>query len=51
MLVGGMLQQELRELLRLMQAAGFSNAEAAPAKFRVFGLSILAFVRGSARKS
>ena len=49
-LFGGMLQHDLLELLPLMQAAGFSDVEIAPAKFRVFGLSILAFVRGSARK-
>jgi cyclopropane fatty-acyl-phospholipid synthase-like methyltransferase len=51
MLFGGMLQHDLRELLPLMQASGFSDVETAPAKFRVFELSILAFVRGSARKS
>jgi ubiquinone/menaquinone biosynthesis C-methylase UbiE len=50
-LFGGMLQHDLRELLPLMQAAGFSDVEIAPAKFRVLGLSILAFARGSARKS
>jgi ubiquinone/menaquinone biosynthesis C-methylase UbiE len=51
MLFGGMLQHDFRELLPLMEAAGFSDVETAPAKFRVFGLSILAFVRGNARKS
>ena len=50
MLFGGMLQHDLRELQPLMQAAGFSDVEMAPAKFRVLGLPILAFVRGSARK-
>jgi hypothetical protein len=45
-----MLQQELRELLPIMQTWGFSDMEIAPTKFRVFGLSILAFARGSARK-
>ena len=49
-LFGGMLQHVLRELLLVMQAVGFSDAEIAPAKFRVLGLSILAFARGSARK-
>ncbi len=51
MLVGGMLQHDLRELLPLMEASGFSDVEIAPVKFRILGLSILAFVRGSARKT
>jgi len=51
MLFGGMLQHDLRELLPLMETSGFSDVETAPAKFRVLGLSILAFVRGNARKS
>jgi hypothetical protein len=51
MLFGGMLQHDLRKLLPLMQVSGFSDMEMAPAKFRVLGLPILAFVRGSARKS
>jgi ubiquinone/menaquinone biosynthesis C-methylase UbiE len=51
MLFGGMLEHDLRELLPLMEASGFSDVEIAPANFRIFGLSILAFVRGNARKS
>jgi ubiquinone/menaquinone biosynthesis C-methylase UbiE len=51
MLLGGMQQHDLRELLPLMEASGFSDIETAPAKFRILGLSILAFVSGSARKS
>jgi ubiquinone/menaquinone biosynthesis C-methylase UbiE len=50
-LLGGMLQHDLRELLPLMEASGFSDVEIAPVKFRILGLSVLAFVRGSARKS
>lgn len=50
-LFGGMLQHDLRELLPLMEASGFSDMEIAQARFRVLGLSILAFVRGTARKS
>jgi ubiquinone/menaquinone biosynthesis C-methylase UbiE len=50
-LFGGMLQHDLRELLPLMETSGFSDIEIAQARFRVLGLSILAFVRGSARKS
>ena len=47
----GMLQHDLQELLPLMETSGFSDIEIAQAGFRVLGLSILAFVRGSARKS
>ena len=49
-LFGGMLQHDLRELFPLMEASGFSDVEFAQAKFRVLGLSILAFVRAIARK-
>lgn len=49
-LLGGMLQHDLRELLPLMAASGFSDVEIAPVKFRILGLSVLAYVRGSARK-
>ena len=51
MLFGGMLEHELQELRPLMEASGFSNIEIAPAKFRVLGLSVLSYVRGSAQKS
>jgi ubiquinone/menaquinone biosynthesis C-methylase UbiE len=51
MILGGMLQHDLRELLPLMDATGYSDVEIAPVKFRILGLSILAFVRGSAQKS
>ena len=51
MLLGGMLQHDLRELLPLMEASGFSDVEIAPVKFRILGISILAFVRGNVRKS
>ncbi len=51
MFLGGMLQHDLRELLPLMEASGFSDVEIAPVKFRMLGLSVLAFVRGRARKS
>jgi cyclopropane fatty-acyl-phospholipid synthase-like methyltransferase len=47
---GGMLQHELRELLPLMEASGFSNVELGSANFKILGLSVLGFVRGSARK-
>jgi demethylmenaquinone methyltransferase/2-methoxy-6-polyprenyl-1,4-benzoquinol methylase len=50
-LFGGMLEHELQELRPLMEVSGFSNIEIAPAKFRVLGLSVLSYVRGSAQKS
>jgi ubiquinone/menaquinone biosynthesis C-methylase UbiE len=50
-LLGVMLKHDLQELLPMMEASGFSEIEIAPVKFRILGLSILAFVRGSARKS
>ncbi len=42
----GGLEHDLHELLPMMEAAGFSEIECAPAKFSVMGLSILAYVRG-----
>lgn len=50
-LFGGMLQHDLRELLPLMESSGYSDLEIEQARFRVLGLSMLAFVRGRARKS
>jgi ubiquinone/menaquinone biosynthesis C-methylase UbiE len=50
MLFGGMLEHELQELRPLMEASGFSDIEIAPAKFRVLGLPVLSYVRGSAQK-
>jgi len=46
----GMLKHDLRELVPLMEASGFSGVETAPAKLRILGLSVLAFARGNARK-
>jgi ubiquinone/menaquinone biosynthesis C-methylase UbiE len=50
-LFGGMLQHDLRELLPLMETAGFSDLVMGQARFRVMGLSVIAYVRGSAHKS
>lgn len=49
-LFGGLFGHELRELLPLMETSGFVDIEIAQAKFRVLGLSVLAFVRGRVRK-
>jgi ubiquinone/menaquinone biosynthesis C-methylase UbiE len=51
MLFGGMLEHDLHELLPLMEASGFTSLEVAPLKFRVLGLSVLAFVSGKALKN
>jgi ubiquinone/menaquinone biosynthesis C-methylase UbiE len=51
MFLGSMLQHDLKVLLPLMEASGFSELETGPVNFRIMGLSVLAFVRGRARKS
>ncbi len=48
---GGFMQHDLRELLPLLQAAGFKNVELGPVDFRVFFLSLVSFVRATADKS
>ena len=50
-LLGGTPQHDLGELIPLMEASGFSKIEHGQVKFHILGLSLLAFVRGSARKS
>jgi ubiquinone/menaquinone biosynthesis C-methylase UbiE len=50
-LFGGMLEHDLREIIPLMEASSFAEVEFGAAKFRVLGLAVLAFVRGSARKN
>lgn len=42
----GFIEHDLKELLPLMREAGFSNIEIGPAKFRIFGLPMLSFLRG-----
>ena len=49
-LFGGMLQHDLQELRPVMTASGFSDLESDSAKFRILGLSVLGFVRATARK-
>jgi ubiquinone/menaquinone biosynthesis C-methylase UbiE len=46
----GMLQHDLKELLPLMEAAGFTDAETAPFGFRVMGFQVLGFARGLAAR-
>jgi len=51
MFLGRMLEHDLRELLPIMDAAGFSAVETAPVQYRILGLPVLAFVRGCANKN
>jgi ubiquinone/menaquinone biosynthesis C-methylase UbiE len=51
LLFGRMMQHDLRELLPLMETSGFTDIEKAQVKFRVMGLQVLGFVRGSAQKN
>jgi hypothetical protein len=50
LLYKGMDKHDLHELFPIMEKSGFSNVEFMRAKFRLFGLSILAFVQGKAQK-
>jgi len=45
--LGFMLKHDLKELLPLMESAGFYGTEIQQAKYRILGLPILSFVRGS----
>jgi ubiquinone/menaquinone biosynthesis C-methylase UbiE len=48
-LLGFMINHDLRELLPQMEAAGFSDLESGPAKFRIMGFSVIAYVSGKVR--
>jgi len=50
-LLGFSAGDDLRDLLPLMEASGFSDLKSGPAKFRLFGLSLIGYVRGNARKT
>jgi ubiquinone/menaquinone biosynthesis C-methylase UbiE len=50
-LLGFSAGDDLRDLLPLMEAYGFSDLEHGPAKFRLFGLSLIGYVRGNAKKT
>ena len=45
--LGFMFKHDLKELIPLMESSGFSGTELQQVKFRVFGIPILSFVRGS----
>jgi hypothetical protein len=44
-----MLKHDLKELLPLMEASGFTGTELAQAKYRIFGMPVLSYVCGSKR--
>jgi ubiquinone/menaquinone biosynthesis C-methylase UbiE len=50
-LLGFSAEENLRDLTPLMEASGFSDIAFSPAKFRIFGLSLIGYVRGNARKT
>jgi ubiquinone/menaquinone biosynthesis C-methylase UbiE len=45
--LGFMLKHDLKELLPFMKSSGFSEIQVSQAKFRILGLSLLSFVRGT----
>ena len=47
LLLGFMLKHDLKELQPIMESSGFSQIEVSHSKYRVFGLRILSFVRGT----
>ena len=49
-LLGFSADDDLRNLIPVMDASGFSDMEYGPAKFRIIGLSVIGYLRGSARK-
>jgi ubiquinone/menaquinone biosynthesis C-methylase UbiE len=50
LLFGGMMDHDLRDLIPLMKAAGFSSVETGHSQFKVMGLSVFGYVRGMAQK-
>lgn len=44
--LGFMFHHDLKELLPVMEKAGFAGLELKPAKFRIFGLPVLSYVKG-----
>ena len=46
LILGFMLKHDLKDLIPIMNAAGFSKAGLGQAKFRVFGLPLLSYVLG-----
>jgi ubiquinone/menaquinone biosynthesis C-methylase UbiE len=49
-LLGFSAEDDLRDLIPLMEASGFSEMVYGPVKFRILGLSLIASLRGSVRK-
>jgi ubiquinone/menaquinone biosynthesis C-methylase UbiE len=46
LLLSFMLEHDLKELLPMMEKSGFAGNELKQAKFRIFGLPVLSYVRG-----
>lgn len=44
----GGLEHELFELIPILESSGFSGIDYGPVKFSIFGISIIAYLRGSA---
>lgn len=49
-LLGFSANEDLHDLIPLIETSGFSGMEYGPAKFHIMGLSVIAYLRGSARK-
>ena len=49
-LLGFSADDDLRVLSPLMESAGFTGIEYGTAKFRIFGLSLIGYIRGNAKK-
>jgi hypothetical protein len=49
--LGFSAEEDLQDLIPLMEASGFSKIEQDMAKFNLMGLSVIAYLRGNARKS
>lgn len=47
LLLGFMLKHELNELMPKLESTGFAKTEIAQAKFRIFGLPLLSYLRAS----
>ncbi len=50
-LLGFSADDDLRELIPLMEATGFSDMDYGPAKIRIMGLSVIAYLVANSRKS
>jgi len=49
LLLGFMLKHDMKELIPLMEGVGFCGTELGQAKFRIFGMPVISYVRGRKR--